>query len=84
MGGVALGGRALGRGAWEVRWADRSKYDYYGSIVHEVTAEVDEGKILSLSEKVVDGTEQEPFNILKATSLDAWLDFFKQQDIIKV
>jgi folate-dependent phosphoribosylglycinamide formyltransferase PurN len=65
-------------------WADRSKYDYYGSIVHEVTAEVDEGKILSLSEKVVDGTEQEPFNILKATSLDAWLDFFKHQDIIKV
>jgi len=65
-------------------WADRSKYDYYGSIIHEVTAEVDEGKILSLSEKVVDGTEQEPFNILKETSLDAWLDFFKQQDIIKV
>lgn len=65
-------------------WADRSKYDYYGSIVHEVTAEVDEGKVLSLSEKVVNGTEQEPFNILKETSLDAWLDFFKQQDIIKV
>jgi len=65
-------------------WVKRDKYEYYGSIVHEVTAEVDEGKILSFSEKKVDGTEEEPFEILKNTSLDAWLDFFKQQDIIKV
>ena len=65
-------------------WTKRDKYEYYGSIVHEVTAEVDEGKVLSFSEKKVDGTEEEPFEILKNTSLDAWLDFFKQQDIIKV
>ncbi len=65
-------------------WANRMKYDYYGSVVHEVTAEVDEGKILSVSEKRMDGLERDPFEILKNTSLEAWLDFFKQQDIIRV
>lgn len=65
-------------------WAERDKYEYYGSVVHEVTAAVDEGKVLSFSEKKVDGNEEEPYAILKNTSLNAWLDFFKQQDIIKV
>lgn len=65
-------------------WSNRDKYEYYGSVVHEVTAEVDEGKVLSVSEKKIGRLEEDPFNILKETSLDAWLDFFKQQDIIKV
>ena len=65
-------------------WADRMKYDYYGSVVHEVTAEVDEGKILSVSEKRINGLERDPFEILKNTSVEAWLDFFNQQDIIKL
>lgn len=65
-------------------WAERVKYDYYGSVVHEVTAEVDDGKVLSVSEKRINGLERDPFEILKNTSLDAWLDFFKQQNIIRL
>ena len=64
-------------------WANKDKYDYYGSVVHEVTADVDEGEILSFNEKKLDGSEQEPFELLKKTSLDAWLDFFKQQYTIR-
>jgi len=65
-------------------WTSKDKYEYYGSVVHNVTAEVDEGKIITFSEKKIDGTEKEPFEILKNTSLNAWLDFFKQQDTIRV
>ena len=63
-------------------WTNKDKYEYYGSVVHEVTAEVDEGRVLSFSEKKVDGTEEEPFEILKNTSLNAWLVIFGTHLII--
>lgn len=66
-------------------WNKRDKYRYYGSVVHEVTAEVDEGKILNVCEREYkEGVQDNPFDALRETSLQAWMEFFKQQDLINV
>lgn len=59
--------------AWE------GKYPTIGSVVHEVTEGVDEGKVVRFTavpnhEDSLDGVYEQ----LKHTSLDAWLKFFRE------
>jgi len=65
-------------------WDNKDTYEYYGSVVHNVTAEVDEGKVLTSCERKLEGDHEHPFNLLKDTSLEAWLDFFKTHNTINV
>lgn len=64
-----------GKDPQERAW--RGKYEFVGSVVHEVTPGVDEGKILTARGILVKGfTLNEVFEALQGTSLLAWLDFF--------
>ena len=65
-------------------WDNKDKYEYYGSVVHEVTAEVDEGKVITVSEKKSTDGGDNPYDLFKETSFEAWLDFLKGQSIINV
>lgn len=61
----------------QIRAWERS-YSVVGSVVHKVTEGVDEGEIVRYSANP--NTAQsldEIYNILRGTSLDAWLRFFK-------
>lgn len=63
--------------AWEGR------YETIGSVVHEVTEGVDEGKVVRFTavpnhEDSLDGVYEQ----LRHTSLDAWLKFFKENLLV--
>lgn len=67
-----------GKDPQEVTWNNREKYNLIGSTVHRVVAEVDSGKIER--EYIVENTcnsKEEMYNILRKTSLEAWLIFLK-------
>jgi len=53
-------------------------YDTIGSVVHKVIAEVDSGEVVTVAETINDNTDI--FEQLRATSLKAWVEFFKSQD----
>jgi len=60
------------------------KYPYYGSVVHKVVAEVDSGEIMTECSRLNNNkTIEECFERLKATSLAAWIDFLRDNPIIK-
>ncbi len=62
-------------------WENINNYQFIGSVVHKVTPGVDEGPVLcehkvSTSSCIgIDST----FGILKQTSLESWIDFFKNK-----
>lgn len=61
-------------------WQNKEKYPIIGSVVHKVTAGVDEGEIVghhSISN--VATSEEDLFSQLKFTSLMAWNRFFKER-----
>lgn len=51
--------------------------EWMGSVVHKVTAGVDEGKVLF--ESKVKNTGEDPYNVLSETSFKAWRKFFEQR-----
>ncbi len=54
-----------------------------GSVVHEVTPEVDEGKILTSKEVPITGlTLDDIYTVLRQTSLSAWEEFFNTVNIV--
>ncbi len=58
--------------AWE------GKYDTIGSVVHKVTEGVDEGEVVRFA--AISNTAQsldDMYNLLRGTSLDSWIRFFK-------
>ena len=56
------------------------EYDTMGCVLHEVTAGVDEGKIISSKEVSRSGLEdQEIFRILSNISQELWIDFLKNK-----
>lgn len=60
-------------------WNQIGRYPYIGSVVHEVTAGVDEGNIVSSSETVnLPCRLDEHISTLRETSLQAWLKFFER------
>jgi len=62
-------------------WENINNYPYIGSVVHRVTPGVDEGPILcdsKVSSNCAIGIDS-TFGILKQTSLDSWIDFFKNK-----
>lgn len=56
---------------------DIKKYPIIGSVVHECTAELDAGKILTVARTDTPGTSEEVYKCLKDTSLLAWQTFMK-------
>jgi folate-dependent phosphoribosylglycinamide formyltransferase PurN len=67
-------------------WNSLCRYMYLGSVVHNVTATVDAGKVIT-EDKVfaaIVETLDETYDILKQTSLNSWVDFFKYKHYNKV
>jgi folate-dependent phosphoribosylglycinamide formyltransferase PurN len=61
-------------------WNEREKYRIIGSVVHEVTPIVDDGKIMNavhFSNRA--RTESELFAMLKDTSIQSWKWFLRRQ-----
>lgn len=57
-------------------WQNNAKYKVIGSVVHEVTPIVDDGKIVSYAYVSNEAkTEQEVYETLRRTSMKAWIDF---------
>jgi formyltetrahydrofolate hydrolase len=67
-------------------WNSLCTYMYIGSVVHNVTATVDAGRVIT-EDKVfaaVVETLDETYSALKQTSLNSWVDFFKYKHYNKV
>ncbi len=64
--------------------AFENNYTTIGSVIHEVTDKVDDGKIII--EKKIDLSEQVSveifYNYLRHTSLESWKEFFKLKSLI--
>ena len=61
-------------------WSDRDNYDFIGSTVHRVIADVDAGAIEEESiRKNTCNSKEELYNTLRKTSLDAWINFLKDK-----
>jgi len=59
--------------------AFENKYSEIGSVIHKVTAGVDEGKVIaSDSVEVKDIGLEETFGILRKISLELWVEFLKK------
>ena len=62
-------------------WENINNYQFVGSVIHRVTAGVDEGPVICYKKVFsnccigLDST----FGILKQTSLDSWIDFFNNK-----
>ena len=53
-------------------------YKVGGSVIHEVTSGVDEGRVISSREVSLDGLDLDgTFRILRDTSQSLWVDFLK-------
>jgi methionyl-tRNA formyltransferase len=69
-----------GKDPQERLWVDNAKYHAIGSVVHKVTAGVDEGEIVTtITEDNTCISKEELYNRLRDTSLNAWLDFLKDK-----
>jgi folate-dependent phosphoribosylglycinamide formyltransferase PurN len=69
-----------GKDPQERWWADRDKYDnWYGSVVHDVVAEVDAGQIHAVNKRQLTAYEEldcNPYELFRQTSLNSWLKYF--------
>lgn len=62
-------------------WENITSYTFIGSVIHRVTPGVDEGPVIcdsKVKSNCVIGLDS-TFGILKQTSLDSWIDFFKNK-----
>jgi folate-dependent phosphoribosylglycinamide formyltransferase PurN len=68
-----------GKDPQEKAWNNILFYPYVGSVVHRVTAKVDDGEIIaeSLLHRSHCTSLEDTFSTLRITSLRAWLDFFQ-------
>ena len=54
-------------------------YDVGGSVIHEITPELDEGPILLFREVSLKGLKlEDTYRILTEASLDLWIKFFEE------
>jgi len=71
-----------GKDPQERWWVDRDKYDlWYGSVVHDVVAEVDAGQIHAVNKCQLTASEEincNPYELFRQTSLDSWLKYFSK------
>lgn len=60
-------------------WANKDRYKLFGSVIHNVTAEVDDGKIISSASKELDPTLsfEELCAQQRSISFNLWVDFLK-------
>lgn len=67
-----------GKDPQERIWEDNAKYHTIGSVVHKVIADVDAGEIIiTNTEDNTCTSKEELYNRLRDTSLNAWLDFLR-------
>jgi len=61
-------------------WENRHRYKWMGSVVHQVTPKLDDGRIITYSAYPMKSvkTEADLFRCLKETSKDAWIEFFDE------
>ena len=58
------------------------EYDIIGSVIHKVIPEVDSGEVvLQRYVKNVCKTEDDVFATLRKTSMNCWIDFFKNKEL---
>lgn len=57
-----------------------SEMECIGSVCHKVTAGVDEGPVLT--EDKIKNTGGDYYNVLRNTSLNAWLKYFKENNFV--
>ena len=58
------------------------EYDIIGSVIHKVIPEVDSGEVvLQRYVKNVCKTEDDVFMTLRKTSMNCWIDFFKNKEL---
>jgi len=57
------------------------KYDYYGTVIHEVSAEVDDGQLLDRDEveAIYISSLDDLFDTLKRMSINLWIRFFNRR-----
>lgn len=83
-GAINLYPELKGKDPQEKVWEQKHLYDFIGSVVHKVTAEVDDGEIVSkiFCENTCN-TKEELYNQLKETSFRSWKnflsDYFKKE-----
>lgn len=71
-----------GKDPQERVWAEREKYPYIGSVVHECIPALDEGPIITGSKvKNIAKSKDHLYLIQRKLSLEAWKAFFKQQEL---
>lgn len=69
----------------QVRFAENIQdYPFYGSVVHVVTPEVDDGEVVSFCERETPPVLDNYFDKLRETSLEAWIEFFNSLTKINV
>ena len=69
-----------GKDPQEMIWSNKDNYDFIGSTVHRVIADVDAGAIEEESiRKNTCNSKEELYNTLRKTSLDAWINFLKDK-----
>lgn len=58
------------------------KYEYYGTVIHEVTAEVDDGKLLDQDEieAIYISSLDKLFKTLRMMSINLWIRFFNRRE----
>ena len=67
-----------GKDPQEKTWYNKEKYTMIGSTIHKVVAEVDSGNIIE--EVIVENTcnsKEDMYNKLRATSIEAWINFLR-------
>ena len=83
-GAINLYPELKGRDPQEMVWKTPGLYEYIGSVVHKVTAGVDEGEIVGYIYTDNDcQTKEELYNVLKDCSYEAWLDFLRDNYFYK-
>ena len=77
-GAINLYPELKGKDPQEMVWNSPGKYEYVGSVVHKVTAGVDEGEITGYVYTDNDCQSKEDlYNVLRDCSYEAWIDFFQ-------
>ena len=61
---------------------DKDKYEWIGSVIHRVTPEIGRGKIIYSCRRPNTAEDMEEYHsLLKDASLEAWLEFFKPENL---
>lgn len=79
-GAINLYPELKGKDPQERVWENNDQYSYIGSVVHKVTADVDEGEIYGHVYTDNDcQSKEEMYNVIRDCSYEAWTDFLRER-----